>query len=141
MVSKKLKFTTKQVAWRAAFALIVTLITYNPVKSFGGSLHTVEWSPMPWGTILFALVLVASWAFIFHNAKQLLGKWGLMAVGAIFAVFVTMLVSKGWLKTAGGAAWIATLGLWLLASISLTGGYIFRYLTGRLHVEDGDMEA
>ena len=79
--------------------------------------------------------------FYFHNAKQLLGKWGLMAVGAIFAVFVTMLVSKGWLKTAGGAAWIATLGLWLLASISLTGGYIFRYLTGRLHVEDGDMEA
>ena len=140
MVSRKLKFTSQQVAWRAAFALVVTLITFNPVKSFGGSLHTVEWSPMPWGTVLFALFLVASWGFIFHNARQLLGNLGSIAVIVIFGVFAAMLYSKGMLKTGGAVAWLGTLFLWLIATISLTGGYVFRYLTGRLHVEDGDME-
>ena len=76
---------------------------------------------------------------LFHNAKQLLGKWGLMAVGAIFAVFVTMLVSKV-AKTAGGQHG-CDLGIMATRVDLPTGGYIFRYLTGRLHVEDGDMEA
>ncbi|MEE2755485.1 MAG: DUF6524 family protein [Myxococcota bacterium] len=141
MVSRKLKFTAQQVAWRAAFALIITLITFNPIKSFFGSLADTVWSPMPWGTILFALILVAGWAFILINAKQLLGKWGFIAILVIFGTFVAMLVSKGMVSSGKGAAWIGTLGLWLLATISLTGGYIFRYLTGRLHVEDGDMDA
>jgi hypothetical protein len=126
--------------WRALFALVLVLATYNPAQisfyhwvrgAIGagnfGAVHAVV-----------GIVLLAGWVVFLRATFQSLGVLGLLLGAAFFAALVWLLVDFGLLATdsVSTMAWVTIVCLALLLAIGMSWSHVRRRMTGQVDVDD-----
>lgn len=137
------RFTWKQFGFRAAVALLLVLVTYNPFGPCATQaiLSVETWNPLPMGTIFFALVVLAAWLLLLRFAYRAMGKLGAIVLGVLFASFVGLGYSKGWFQpTAGAAKYLGILVFWIVGTIALNAAFLKRAAFGVGSVDDDGEE-
>jgi hypothetical protein len=127
-------------AWRAVFALVLVLATYNPSQ-----ISYYHWLRGAVGAGSFGAVhavvgiaLLAGWVVFLRATFQSLGVLGLLLGAAFFAALVWLLVDLGWLATDSVPAmtWITLVCLSLLLAIGMSWSHVRRRMTGQVDVDD-----
>ena len=126
--------------WRALFALVLVLVTYNPsqisyyhwvrgVIAAGnfGALHA-----------LVGVVLLAGWIVFLRATFQSLGILGLLLGAAFFGALVWLLIDFGLLAadSVSTMAWITIVCLALLLAVGMSWSHVRRRMTGQIDVDD-----
>ena len=132
-------FTWTGMLLRIAAAVALVLVSFNPS---GRSYH--HWAMRDLSTFspakaLAGAVLLCFWVLFLRAAYQSLGKLGVALAILVFASFVWVLASWGWLdpKEPGVFGWIALVALGLLLGFGLSWSILRRRLTGQVDVDEG----
>ena len=125
---------------RAAFALALVLLTYNP--SGYSYVHMLQ-AGFPAITPLEAVlgvVLLIGWFVFLRATLTSIGPLGMVLALALFAALIWLIVSWGWVKLSdtGAILWIGLIVLALILAIGMSWSLIYRRWSGHATVEDGD---
>ena len=125
---------------RAAFALGLVLLTYNP--SGYSYVHMLQ-SGFPAVTPLEAvlgLLLLIGWFVFLRATLSSIGALGMVLLLALFAAFVWLIVSWGWVKlsSTGAIVWISLVVLSLILAVGMSWAHLYRRWSGQATVEDTD---
>ena len=125
---------------RAAFALALVLLTYNP--SGYSYVHMLQ-SGFPAVTPLEAvlgLLLLIGWFVFLRATLSSIGALGMVLLLALFAAFVWLIVSWGWVKlsSTGAIVWISLVVLSLILAVGMSWAHLYRRWSGQATVEDTD---
>ena len=127
-------------AWRALFALVLVLVTYNPSEVsyyhwLKGALAAGTFGPAH--AVLGVLVL-AGWVVFLRATFQSLGPIGLLLCGAFLATLVWLLVDLGWLAadSVSTLTWVTIVCLALLLAVGMSWSHVRRRMTGQVDVDD-----
>jgi len=125
---------------RAAFALALVLLTYNP--SGYSYVHMLQ-AGFPAITPLEAvlgIVLLIGWFVFLRATLTSIGPLGMVLALALFAALIWLIVSWGWVKLSdtGAILWIGLIVLALILAIGMSWSLIYRRWSGHATVEDGD---
>ena len=125
---------------RAAFALALVLLTYNP--SGYSYVHMLQ-SGFPAVTPLEAvlgLLLLIGWFVFLRATLSSIGALGMVLLLALFAAFIWLIVSWGWVKLSntGAIVWISLVVLSLILAVGMSWAHLYRRWSGQATVEDTD---
>ena len=125
---------------RAAFALALVLLTYNP--SGYSYVHMLQ-SGFPAVTPLEAvlgLLLLIGWFVFLRATLSSIGALGMVLLLALFAAFVWLIVSWGWVKlsSTGAIVWISLVVLSMILAVGMSWAHLYRRWSGQATVEDTD---
>ena len=135
---EKLTFTGFLI--RAAFALTLVLLTYNPSGySFVHMLKTGFPAITPLEAVLGILLLIG-WAVFLRATLHSIGPLGMVLLLAFFAALIWLIVSWGWVKLAstGAIVWISLIVLSLILAVGMSWASLYRRWSGQATVEDTD---
>ena len=135
---EKLTFTGFLI--RAAFALTLVLLTYNPSGfSFVHMLKTGFPAITPLEAVL-GLLLLIGWAVFLRATLHSIGPLGMVLLLAFFAALIWLIVSWGWVKLAstGAIVWISLIVLSLILAVGMSWASLYRRWSGQATVEDTD---
>ena len=135
---EKLTFTGFLI--RAAFALTLVLLTYNPSGfSFVHMLKTGFPAITPLEAVL-GLLLLIGWAVFLRATLHSIGALGMVLLLAFFAALIWLIVSWGWVKLAstGAIVWISLIVLSLILAVGMSWASLYRRWSGQATVEDTD---
>ena len=125
---------------RAAFALALVLLTYNPSGwSFVHMLKTGFPAITPLEAVLGILLLIG-WAVFLRATLHSIGPLGMVLLLAFFAALIWLIVSWGWVKLAstGAIVWISLIVLSLILAVGMSWSHLYRRWSGQATVEDTD---
>ena len=125
---------------RAAFALALVLLTYNP--SGYSYVHMLQ-SGFPAVTPLEAvlgLLLLIGWFVFLRATLSSIGALGMVLLLALFAAFIWLIVSWGWVKLSntGAIVWISLVVLSMILAVGMSWAHLYRRWSGQATVEDTD---
>ena len=135
---EKLTFTGFLI--RAAFALTLVLLTYNPSGwSFVHMLKTGFPAITPLEAVL-GLLLLIGWAVFLRATLHSIGPLGMVLLLAFFAALIWLIVSWGWVKlsSTGAIVWISLIVLSLILAVGMSWSHLYRRWSGQATVEDTD---
>jgi Family of unknown function (DUF6524) len=125
---------------RAAFALALVLLTYNPSGySFAHMLQAGFPAITPVEAVLGVLLLIG-W-FVFLRATLIaIGPLGMVLLLALFGALIWLIVSWGWVKLSNttAIAWISLVVLALILAVGMSWASLYRRWSGQATVEDSD---
>jgi hypothetical protein len=125
---------------RAAFALALVLLTFNP--SGYSYVHLIQ-DGFPKVTPLEAvlgIVLLIGW-FVFISATlRSLGALGVLLALALFAALIWLIVSWGWvqLQNTGAIVWLGLVILALILAIGMSWSHLYQRWSGQATVDEVD---
>jgi hypothetical protein len=125
---------------RAAFALALVLLTYNP--SGYSYVHMLQ-DGLPRITPLAAvlgIVLLIGWVVFLAATLRALGFVGMTLALALFAALIWLIVSWGWVKLSdtGAILWIALVVLALILAVGMSWSHLYQRWSGQATVDDVD---
>jgi hypothetical protein len=132
------KFSVSSFFLRAAFALALVLLTFNP--SGYSYVHLVQ-DGFPKITPLEAvlgILLLIGW-FVFLGATlRSIGVPGMLLALALFAALIWLIVSWGWvtLSDSGAIAWIGLIILALILAVGMSWSHLYQRWSGQATVDD-----
>jgi hypothetical protein len=135
---EKLTFTGFLI--RAAFALALVLLTYNPSGySFVHMLKTGFPAITPLEAVL-GLLLLIGWAVFLRATLHSIGALGMVLLLAFFGALIWLIVSWGWVKlsSTGALVWISLIVLSLILAVGMSWASLYRRWSGQATVEDTD---
>lgn len=135
---EKLTFTGFLI--RAAFALTLVLLTYNPSGfSFVHMLKTGFPAITPLEAVL-GLLLLIGWAVFLRATLHSIGPLGMVLLLAFFGALIWLIVSWGWVKlsSTGALVWISLIVLSLILAVGMSWASLYRRWSGQATVEDTD---
>jgi hypothetical protein len=118
---------------RAAFALALVLLTYNPSGySFAHMLQTGFPAITPLEAVL-GIVLLIGWFVFLRATLTSIGPFGMV-------LLLALIVSWGWVKLSntGAIVWISLVVLSLILAVGMSWSYLYRRWSGQATVEDAD---
>jgi len=125
---------------RAAFALALVLLTYNPSGySYAHMLQTGFPAITPLEAVL-GLLLLIGWFVFLRATLHSIGPLGMVLLLAFFAALIWLIVSWGWVKLSntGAIVWISLIVLSLILAVGMSWSHLYRRWSGQATVEDGD---
>jgi hypothetical protein len=125
---------------RAAFALGLVLLTYNPSGySFVHMLQSGFPAVTPLEAVL-GLLLLIGWFVFLRATLSSIGALGMVLLLALFAALIWLIVSWGWVKLSntGAIVWISLLVLSLILAVGMSWAHLYRRWSGQATVEDTD---
>ena len=125
---------------RAAFALALVLLTYNPSGySFAHLLQAGFPAVTPLEAVLGILLLIG-WFVFLRATLAAIGPLGLVLLLALFAALIWLIVSWGWIKLSNTSAiaWISLVVLALILAVGMSWAHLYRRWSGQATVEDTD---
>jgi hypothetical protein len=125
---------------RAAFALGLVLLTYNPSGySFVHMLQSGLPAVSPLEAVL-GLLLLIGWFVFLRATLSSIGALGMVLLLALFAALIWLIVSWGWVKLSntGAIVWISLLVLSLILAVGMSWAHLYRRWSGQATVEDTD---
>jgi hypothetical protein len=125
---------------RAAFALILVLLTFNP--SGYSYAHMVSHS-FPQVTPLQAvcgIVLLIAWIVFPGATLKSIGVFGMVLAFALFAALIWLLASWGWLSLSNTNAltWVGLVVLAFILAVGMSWSHLYRRWTGQATVDEVD---
>ena len=125
---------------RAAFALALVLLTYNP--SGYSYVHLLQ-DGFPRITPLEAvlgIVLLIGWVVFMAATLRALGFVGMTLALALFAALIWLIISWGWVKLSdtGAILWIALVVLALILALGMSWSHLYQRWSGQATVDDVD---
>ncbi|MGH8189432.1 MAG: DUF6524 family protein [Steroidobacteraceae bacterium] len=125
---------------RAAFALALVVLTYNP--SGYSYVHLLQ-DGFPRITPLEAvlgIVLLIGWVVFLAATLRALGFVGMTLALALFAALIWLIVSWGWVKLSdtGAILWIALVVLALILAVGMSWSHLYQRWSGQATVDDVD---
>lgn len=134
------KLTLTGFLLRAAFALTLVLLTYNP--SGYSYVHMLQ-AGFPAVTPLEAVlgvVLLIGWFVFLRATLSSIGPLGMVLALALFAAVIWLIVSWGWVKLSntGALVWISLVVLSLILAVGMSWAHLYRRWSGQATVEDTD---
>lgn len=138
------RFTLKSFLFRVLFALILVFATYNPLEGsyYHWALKPLLNDPAAF-TILKGLVGVAlliGWGVFLGATFKSLGGLGTIMLTVLFALFIWLLIDKGWisLDEPTTMSWLVLLALSGVLATGISWSHIRRRLTGQVDVDEAD---
>ena len=125
---------------RAAFALALVLLTYNPSGySYAHMLQAGFPAVTPLEAVLGVLLLIG-WFVFLRATLSSIGPLGMVLALALFAALIWLIVSWGWVKLSntGAIVWISLVVLALILAVGMSWSYLYRRWSGQATVEDAD---
>lgn len=125
---------------RAAFALALVLLTYNPSGySYAHMLQAGFPAITPVEAVLGVLLLIG-WFVFLRATLSSIGPFGLVLALALFGAFIWLIVSWGWVKlsSTGAIVWISLVVLSLILAVGMSWAHLYRRWSGQATVEDTD---
>ena len=125
---------------RAAFALALVLLTYNPSGySYAHMLQTGFPAITPLEAVL-GLLLLIGWFVFLRATLHSIGPLGMVLLLAFFAALIWLIVSWGWvqLSSTGAIVWISLIVLSLILAVGMSWSHLYRRWSGQATVEDTD---
>ena len=125
---------------RAAFALALVLLTYNPSGySYAHMLQAGFPAITPLQAVL-GLLLLIGWAVFLRATLHSIGPLGMVLLLAFFAALIWLIVSWGWekLSNTGAIVWISLIVLSLILAVGMSWSHLYRRWSGQATVEDTD---
>ena len=125
---------------RAAFALALVLLTYNPSGySFAHMLQAGFPAITPLEAVLGILLLIG-WFVFLRATLASIGPLGMLLLLALFGALIWLIVSWGWvqLSNTSAIAWISLLVLSLILAVGMSWAHLYRRWSGQATVEDTD---
>jgi hypothetical protein len=125
---------------RAAFALALVLLTYNPSGySYAHMLQAGFPAVTPLEAVLGVLLLIG-WFVFLRATLSSIGPLGMVLALALFATLIWLIVSWGWVKLSntGAIVWISLVVLALILAVGMSWSYLYRRWSGQATVEDAD---
>jgi Family of unknown function (DUF6524) len=125
---------------RAAFALALVLLTYNPSGySFVHMLQAGFPSITPLEAVLGILLLIG-WFVFLRATLASIGPLGMVLLLALFGALIWLIVSWGWVKLSNTSAiaWISLVVLALILAVGMSWAHLYRRWSGQATVEDTD---
>jgi len=126
--------------WRALFALVLVLVTYNPTQV--SYYHWLK-DAIAAGTFgpehaVVGVLVLSGWTVFLRATFQSLGALGLVLCSAFFAALVWFLIDFGVLAadSVSTVTWISIVCLALLLAIGMSWSHIRRRMTGQVDVDD-----
>ena len=138
------RFTFKSFLIRVLFALVLVFATYNPMEGsyYHWALRPLLEDPGAF-TILKALVGVAlliGWGVFLGATFKSLGTVGTIMLAVLFALFIWLLIDKGWisLDEPNTMSWLVLFALSGVLAAGISWSHIRRRLTGQVDVDEAD---
>ena len=125
---------------RAAFALALVLLTYNPSgHSYVHMLQTGFPAITPLEAVLGILLLIG-WFVFLRATLSSIGPLGMLLLLALFGALIWLIVSWGWVQLSNTSAivWISLVVLSLILAVGMSWSYLYRRWSGQATVEDAD---
>jgi hypothetical protein len=125
---------------RAAFALTLVLLTYNPSGySYAHMLQAGFPAITPLEAVLGILLLIG-WFVFLRATLSSIGPLGMVLLLALFAAFIWLVVSWGWvqLSSTGAIVWISLVVLAFILAVGMSWAHLYRRWSGQATVEDTD---
>ncbi len=125
---------------RAAFALTLVLLTYNPSgHSYAHMLQAGFPAVTPVEAVLGVLLLIG-WFVFLRATLSSIGPLGMVLALALFAAVIWLIVSWGWvqLSNTGAIVWISLVVLSLILAVGMSWAHLYRRWSGQATVEDTD---
>lgn len=125
---------------RAAFALALVLLTYNPSGySYAHMLQAGFPAITPLEAVLGVLLLIG-WFVFLRATLSSIGPLGMVLLLALFGALIWLIVSWGWVKLSNTSAivWISLVVLSLILAVGMSWSYLYRRWSGQATVEDAD---
>jgi len=125
---------------RVAFALALVLLTYNPSGySYAHMLQAGFSAITPLEAVLGILLLIG-WFVFLRATLSSIGPLGMVLLLALFAAFVWLIISWGWVKlsSTGALVWISLVVLSLILAVGMSWAHLYRRWSGQATVEDTD---
>jgi hypothetical protein len=127
--------------FRAAFALALVLLTYNP--SGYSYVHLLlrdgllKITPLE---AVFGIVLLIGWVVFLAATLRALGILGMALALALFAALIWLIISWGWVKLSdtGVILWIALVVLALILAVGMSWSHLYQRWSGQATVDDVD---
>lgn len=134
------KLTLTGFLLRAAFALTLVLLTYNPSSySYVHMLQAGFPAVTPLEAVL-GVVLLIGWFVFLRATLSSIGPLGMVLALALFAAVIWLIVSWGWVKLSntGAIVWISLVVLSLILAVGMSWAHLYRRWSGQATVEDTD---
>lgn len=125
---------------RAAFALVLVLLTYNPSGySYAHMLQAGFPAITPLEAVLGILLLIG-WFVFLRATLASIGALGMLLLLALFGALIWLIVSWGWVKLSNTSviAWISLVVLALILAVGMSWAHLYRRWSGQATVEDTD---
>jgi hypothetical protein len=125
---------------RAAFALALVLLTYNPSGySYAHMLQAGFPAITPLEAVLGILLLIG-WFVFLRATLSSIGPLGMLLLLAVFGALIWLIVSWGWVQLSNTSAivWISLVVLSLILAVGMSWSYLYRRWSGQATVEDAD---
>ena len=125
---------------RAAFALTLVLLTYNPSGySYAHMLQAGFPAVTPLEAVLGVLLLIG-WFVFLRATLSSIGPLGMVLALALFAAVIWLIVSWGWvrLSNTGAIVWLSLVVLALILAVGMAWSHLYRRWSGQATVEDTD---
>lgn len=125
---------------RAAFALALVLLTFNPSGYSYAHLIQDGFPKITPVEAVCGIVLVIGW-FVFLGATlRSIGVLGMLLASALFAALIWLIVSWGWVKLSdtGAIVWIALVILALILAIGMSWSHLYQRWSGQATVDEVD---
>lgn len=125
---------------RAAFALALVLLTFNPSGYSYAHLIQDGFPKITPVEAVCGIVLVIGW-FVFLGATlRSIGVLGVLLASALFAALIWLIVSWGWVKLSdtGAIVWIALVILALILAIGMSWSHLYQRWSGQATVDEVD---
>lgn len=125
---------------RAAFALVLVLLTYNPSGySYAHMLQAGFPAITPLEAVLGILLLIG-WFVFLRATLASIGALGMLLLLALFGALIWLIVSWGWVKLSNTSviAWISLVVLALILAVGMSWTHLYRRWSGQATVEDTD---
>ncbi len=127
-------------AWRALFAMVLVLVSYNPSQVsyyhwVKGALAAGNFGALH---ALVGVVLLAGWIVYLRATFQSLGVIGLLVGAAFLATLVWLLIDFGWVASDSvpTMTWITIVCLALLLAVGMSWSHVRRRISGQVDVDD-----
>lgn len=127
-------------AFRALFALLLVLLTFNP--SGYSFVHMVaDGFPRITPTeAVCGILLVIGWIVFLTATLRAIGLIGMLLALALFAALIWLVVSWGWMSLGDRNAltWLALIVLALILAIGMSWSHLYQRWTGQATVDEVD---
>jgi hypothetical protein len=125
---------------RAAFALLLVLLTFNP-SGYSFVHMLVEGFPKitPVEAVCGILLLIGWFVFLTATLRAI-GLIGLLLALALFAAIIWLIVSWGWitLQDRNAMTWIALVVLGMILAIGMSWSHLYQRWSGQATVDEVD---
>ena len=125
---------------RAAFALTLVLLTYNPSGySYTHMLQAGFPAVTPLEAVL-GVVLLIGWFVFLRATLSSIGPLGMVLALALFAAVIWLIVSWGWVTLSDTSAilWIGLVILALILAVGMSWSHLYQRWSGQATVDDVD---